>query len=58
MHIYMLSVNGPMPEFSDTVAEDVRLKLAEAEKASDLHLNNEEKKYLLYDTENITHFLY
>ena len=58
MHIYMLSVNGPMPEFSDTVAEDVRLKLAEAGNAADLHLNNEEKKYLLYDTENITHFLY
>ncbi len=58
MHVYLLSINGPVPLFSEETVKNTLLKLKKAESPESLFLTDEEKKYLLYDAKNIEHFLF
>lgn len=48
-HIFLLSINGPMPDFSLKLRDEVRRKVKLIINGQSVNLSNDEEKYLLYD---------
>lgn len=51
MHVYLLSVNGPAPDFDLNTVRNVGQKIQGFAQGSDLKLSPEEEKYCLYQPE-------
>ncbi len=49
VHIYLLAINGPMPDFGSDLIKRVQHKVSSLSGGGDENLSLDEKRYLLYD---------